>query len=109
MKKYLQKLFIKYLVHNLYNSIDVDDILQFTKKNGIMYRGVELTKEEVEALKEEATRFQKSVLWKLIHRQLKWTANERMLLHAKNDEDLFFGRAMIYNIQLIEDFIESLK
>jgi hypothetical protein len=77
---------------------------------GWSYRGRRLSPEEVSQLKEEARTFGDSLLWQMISSEIKYVAQVRMFEKAAIElENTLFGRAMLYNIQIIETFIKNTK
>lgn len=60
-------------------------------------------------LKEEARDFQASYIWRLMTNDVKYLANLRMFEQGIVPENTTFGRAMLYNIELIEQFLRRVK
>ena len=109
MKQKLQKYFISFLVHSLFNGITEDDILDFRKDGAVYYRGKQLNEEVRQRLIEDAKRYEGSVLFKFLNKEVKQVANLRMFKKGLDEKELIFGRAMLYNLELQEKVIKRLQ
>lgn len=111
IKKYLQKRFINYLVKDLFNTITVDDILRI--ENGqVMYKGKAIEKEKLVLLSEDAERLKNSSVLKLILKEVKFISNEKMYNKSKTIEDILFGKASLWVVDIIQkkvDYISQWK
>lgn len=99
---------IQYLVKHLLVAITEDDVLTLTNR-GYYLGKQKLTPEEVTHLKEEVNSFKESILWKLLKNEVRFMANLRMFEKGISSEQTIFGRAMLYNLEIIEKFIERCK
>lgn len=68
-----------------------------------------LTAEEIEALRNDAQSFKDSVLYNYIRNELRYLANLKMFEHGIKEENTVFGRAMLYNLEVIEKFIKGIS
>jgi len=105
--KWLRHKLIQHLVRNLLAAISPDDILTLTNR-GWFYGGRKLTPEEVVQFKEEAKAFGDSILWRIMTSEIRYQANLRMFEKGIG-ENTVFGRAMLYNLELLEQFIRNIK
>src|SRR5687768_15711386 len=105
MFRKLQKWCINYLTRNLLVGITEKDILAITNKGWFMEKR-KLSPEEVVFLKEEAEALKKSLLWKLMADDLRWQANLRMFEKSAEGGNSVFGRAMLYNVEVIRQYLE---
>jgi len=109
LKTYLQKRFIKYLAHNLFNVIDEDDILNI-KAPGVMYlKGRKLDSERVERLKNDASLYKESTIWYVLRNELRYQANRRMYERSHNESDILAGKIMLYITDIIESKIDKIS
>ncbi len=99
---------LKRLTRGLLNAITEDDILQITSQGFLLNKRL-LSPEEVSAIKEEAKLFGQSSLWRLMTREIGYLAKQSMFERAKTYDDLMFGKAMLYNLDLLRKFFERLK
>jgi len=89
----------------LYNTISVDDVLQL-KGNKFYVGEKEITKEVLINLQQEAKFLKETYLWEILTNQIKYLSNERMYSKSKSDDDIVFGKATLYNLQIQEDIIK---
>ena len=108
LKEYLRGKFLHWLVKDLFNALEPEDVLEFTEK-GIEYKGKELTNEQVDRMSEDAERFGESAIWKLLSEDAKYHANELMYEKSETFEDMRFGKAMLYAISDVEERIGQLS
>ena len=95
------------LVHGLFNGITEDDVMRL--KNGkIVMRSREITKEEIEMIRRDAEVFKDSVIWNILKRELQLAANERMFDKSESIDDIIFGKAMLYNLDIIDKKLKNL-
>lgn len=113
MKKYLQGLFVKYLTKHLFNAITERDLLRIIGRDRdgvwiVMYRGKRMGSDKVERIKESAELFMKSDIWRILSREVKHEANKRMYDKSKSIADIMFGKAMLYDLEVIDKKIREL-
>ena len=106
--KWIRNKLIQYLTRNLLVAITVDDILTITTR-GVYIGKRKLTQEELMQIKDEAKQFQDSYTWKLITKDVRYIANLRMFEQGIVPENTTFGRAMLYNVEIIEKFMQRVK
>lgn len=118
MRKYLTKLFIKwfgdedelllFIVKDIFNGITPKEILQFLPDGSVRYKDKKLDAEQIVQLQEDADKFRKSVVWKLLSDDAKWQAQKN--LHGSPDwNGVTFGRAMLHVLDTIEDRLVQLS
>lgn len=105
---YFKNKVIRYLVKNLLVALTADDILTFTNKGWYIHKR-RLSDDEVMQLKDEAQMLKDSVLWKLISNEIRFLANTRMFEKSAAEGNSVFGRAMLYNVDIIENFLDRCK
>ena len=114
IKKRLQKLFIGFLVKHLYKGITSDDVLALqvnprTLKPMITYQGKSLDPERLMKIKEDAEVFENSFLYKLMDTNTRLASQNKMFPQSNVDNDLLFGKAMLYNLQVQKETLEKIK
>lgn len=107
MSKLKTKLFC-YLMRHLFNAINDDDILTITR-NGYQIGNRVLDKNQIEGLKNEAQVFKNSDVWDYVNNNLKYLANYRMYHGSKTVDDLVFGKAMLYNLDIINRLFNKIS
>lgn len=109
LKRFLQARFINLLAKGLFNAVTLDDIIQL-KPDGVYLNEKKMTREEIEFVKVEAEKFKDSFLWKrLMKNRVKIVANRRLYETAIDADGLIFGKAMLYNLEILEKFLEALS
>lgn len=98
MKK-LKRLILNYILRNKLKALTLDDLIDWSK----------MDKEKRKAYVEEAKAMNKMILFKDIIKHLKASSNEMMFTKAKSYNDMYFGKAMLYNVDLIEQFINTVS
>lgn len=88
-----------YLLKNVFNAITEDDVLPWG----------EMTLAEKKMLIAEARMIKNSLLWKRIITQTKLRAQKQMFEGSKSWEDMFFGKATLYVIDLIDKRIKKIS
>jgi len=97
-----------WLTKELFNTITEDDVLFYSK--GKFYVGeLELPPQDVRTIVAEAIALKDMYLMKLLLNSLKHTANERVFKKSKNWEDVTFGKAMLYCVDILEKKIDNLS
>ena len=104
----IKRKIIQFLVRDMFVGLTDDDILKVTNRGWFM-KGRKLSQEEVTELKEEATSLKESVLWNLMSNEIRYLANDRMFEKSAVEGNSVFGRAMLYNLNLLEQFIDRCK
>jgi hypothetical protein len=109
VKRALQARFINFLSGHLFNNITIDDIIQL-RPDGVYLQGKKLTMEEIEYFRTEADKLKESFLWKnIMTNRVKYVANRRMFVKGMSDADLVFGKAMLYNLEVLEKLLAALS
>ncbi len=76
---------------------------------GLTVEGNELSHNDSLALVSEADTLQHMQLWKLLMKDLKRVAQQRIGAGSMNWEDVFFGKAMLYSIDVMEKKVSNLS
>ena len=114
-KKFFQKKLINSylkLCRVIFHPITAEDILgiEFNgMKPVVMFRGKEMDKEQISLIKENAENFEKSILWKFIENRIKYTAQEKMFPLSSVDNDLLFGKAMLFELDVMKQVLKEIK
>ncbi|MFP5263738.1 MAG: hypothetical protein ACLGJB_17800 [Blastocatellia bacterium] len=96
-----------YILKDLFCAVTEDEILR--QENGKFYIGRhELPAMDVDNLIEEAKAIKAMYLPKLLFSELKYLSNRRVFEQSKDYLDTYFGKAMLYCIDLIEKKLTKL-
>lgn len=108
MKRWITNLLLK----DYLKAVVLENVLE-VKKDGLLYIGGKLaTENQIINLKQEAKLFKDTLLWQMLMETGRWEAEKQMFKVGKNTDDMFFGKAMLYNRDLDEkivDFIANIK
>lgn len=92
-----------------FNTIGEDDILRIHESGHWMFQGKPLIKGEKELLIAEAMSFMETRLWKVLQNDIKWQANRKMFLLAKDGFDLTAGKLWIYILDAMSTRLHSMS
>jgi hypothetical protein len=104
----LQKHLLRFLVQDVCNAIDEEDVLKITGPNVWEHRGRQLTPGEVSVLRAEAQAFQAGKLWKVLRAELLYHAHERIVTKAQGESDLIAGKMLMYLTDVLETRLKSM-
>lgn len=89
-------------VRRLFSTIGPEDILKIhDDKKTWMFQGKPIMESEKNLLIAEATQFKESKLWLILQADIRWQANRKSFLLAKDDLDMVAGKAMLYDLDCI--------
>lgn len=97
-----------WLLKHLFNAISEDDILQY-HKGKFFLKGVPLDDRATGNFVNQANSILKTQLWKHLTDDIKYIANQRMYEKSTTIDDVIFGKAMLYNIDILERKLERLS
>lgn len=104
------------LLSDLFNAASEDDFLHIeTIDDGVggydtLFKGKEpLPPAQVKAAASEAKALLKVPLLEQILESMKYVANAKMYNSSKNDEDMVFGKAMLWCLDVIENKIKNIS
>ena len=97
-----------YLLKNLFNAIGEDEVLKYQKGKFIL-RGTPLDDRATGNFVSQANSILNSQLWKHLTDDLKYIANQRMYEKSTTIDDLIFGKAMLYNLDILENKLKRLS
>ncbi len=106
--KRLRHIVIRYLTKNLLKAVHEDDILRKSGRDYLVGKH-KFSTDEIVTLKEEAIALEGSYLWQLIKGEIGWTANQQMFDKAMTNDDILWGKATLYALSLIENYINRIK
>jgi len=108
IKRYLRRKAIDYLTKHLLRSITTDDILRRGEDGTIRARGRKLSKEMVDQLQNEAEYINNSITFTLLMDDMEYLAHQTMFQKSSSFDDMLFGKAMLYNIDILKKKIKNL-
>ena len=106
MKK-LKMIILGWVVKGLFKGLTDKDVFKII--HGKFYLDNELVPEEqAEVYRDQALKIQDMTIWKLINDKLVYSAEEIMFQKSKTTDDLFFGKVMLYNLDLINKYLQKI-
>jgi hypothetical protein len=106
-KKILQANLARFLVDEIFNTITEEDILRV--EGGVWYyKNKPLTPGQVEALRNQATVFYKSDLWKILKDELQWRAQSKGMEKATSVEDIIGSKMLQYLVDVIDTRLKAM-
>lgn len=108
LKKWIKNKVEDYLVKKLLRSIKEEDILRVSEKGGIICRGKDLTREQIDAIKAEAEYLESSITLKLVLDDMEYLAQKTMFDRSQSFDDMRFGKAQLYVIDILRKKIKNL-
>lgn len=104
----LQKHLASFLIHDVFNQLSEDDILDISKSGEWSIGSRVLTNPEVLELKAQATKLLESKLWRLLSGEITKQAHEAILKKAGTESDLIGGKIMMFNLFVIESVLKKI-
>ena len=106
--KKVKKLNDLQVLKNLFNAVTENDILVQNGKN-LFYRGKPLSAEVKAKLISDANLLKSMDLWNILLDCMRYEANKVLYETSKTPEDMIFGKAMLYALQIMEKKVENLS
>lgn len=101
----LKRKLLQYLTKNLLKAVNEDDVLRMTSE-GWLLNNRKFAPEELSQLGDDARSFQQSFLWKLMRKDVEYTAFVRGR-QALTDRDNDACHYMFYNLDILEKFLNN--
>ena len=102
MKKFLQRNLIRFIVKDIFNTIDKDDILRI-KGEKWTWKGKELDDNTIGNLKIQSKNFSESLLWKVLKSELQWQGIKTLMEKGKDDSDLRAAQLLGYLTRVVDE------
>ena len=108
MRRWLQKKLINFLVKHLYRFVTLDEIIT-QKADGLYVGKTKLEKKHIQEIKSQAQVVLSLEVYKLIQREMVNISNEHMFKKSQSFDDMVFGKAMLYCLDLIHQKLTKLS
>ena len=108
LKKYLKRKAIEWITKDLLNTITEEDILRSDGKRGIICKGRTVSREMQDQIQVEAEYIKQSITFKLVLDDMRHLANQTMYEKSTKFDDLLFGKAQLYVIDILKKKIDNL-
>ena len=108
MRKRLKNRILNFLLKHLFNAVTEDDVM--TVVNGRLYIGKILqSQENLSAYASQARTMKELLLWEQMIKEMKFAANRSMYENSKTNEDIIFGKAALWIIDVMETKVNKLS
>jgi hypothetical protein len=115
IKDKLRVKFINWLVKDLYNAIDEENVLKvveikYTDRTlkKVYFRGQELAPYIVSDLQRTAKEFSKSDIWRVLSAEVGYQASKTMFDTATTESSMIFGKAALWTLKVINNKIKQI-
>lgn len=108
IKKLILRHATHFVVKHLLKTITEEDVLRPAANGGIMVRGKVISREQQEQLEAEAEYIKNSVTMKLLLKDMEYLAHQTMFEKSSSFDDMLFGKAMLYVIDILKKKIHNL-
>ena len=99
---------LNWLVKSLFKGLRKNDV--FRVKNGkLQLDGEECKHDHALKYRDEALKILHSPVWKMVNDKIVYKAEEAMFKKSKTTDDLFFGKAMLYDLDLVNECLKKLS
>ena len=90
-----------WLLRHLLNAVLPEDVVTTDKRGAVYLNGSILSEQEKKNILEEIKFIETTRIWKIYTESLKEQAQRRIFDNAKTIDDIFAGKMMLYNIDVI--------
>lgn len=113
MLKNLKLRVSNYLLRYLFNAVTEDSFLQIqfdtkNKNNVILKGGEPLHESKIQELAQESRAILRMSVFQLVLDSMRWTSNDMIQNKSKNIDDITFGKACLYTIDVLEKKIANI-
>ncbi|MHA1541420.1 MAG: hypothetical protein ACTSQH_00415 [Candidatus Hodarchaeales archaeon] len=106
----MKKRLLNFLLRYLFNAVTEDDILKYNKANKKFYKGKrEITAASIMSLKSQAQSIIDMDAWNILLKDLKVVSNKRIYESSTSIDDIIFGKAMLFSLDVLEKKLISLS
>lgn len=108
MKKRIKNIILNWLLKHLFNSITERDVLTVVGRE-VHYKNTLLTPQQRNGIIEEARVIKNLALWSILLDEIKYSCNKRIYTHASTTDDIVFGKAGLWIVDIIEQKVRKLS
>lgn len=101
--------FRNWVLRDIVCQVISEDVFTYSPKGNLFLDGKELTEGEVNSLKEEIKFLEETRIWKVYQNTLSEQAKNRMFEKAQSYEDLWSGKLMLKNLEVMRDINKIIK
>jgi hypothetical protein len=95
-------------VKKLFNTIGADDILQSAPGKQWLFEGRTLASGQIDQIMAEAQMLSKSLLWRVLEKDILYQVNKKMFLQADNEMHVITAKFWLYTFDTFRTRLKSL-
>jgi len=99
---------LNWVVKGMFKGILEGDVIKIVG-NDLYIDGEKIVREKKTTIVREAQRLQNSQVWQLIKNRMIYQSNLLQFNKSKDVNDLFFGKAVLYNVEMIDKLYSKLS
>jgi len=107
MRRY-KVIIANYLLKHLFNAITEEEILKHNGKKFIV-GGKELPEADYRDITSGARAMKEMYVWKMLSKEMKWNANKDIYQKSQTIDDVLFGKAVLYTLDVMEKKLDKLS
>ena len=108
LRKKLKTKLIKFVTQKLLKAVTEDELLRVDERGTMICRGEEVPREMREQLAKEAYFIRSSATYKLLKKDMQFVAQQRMFDKSENFDDMLFGKAQLYVLDILDRKLKNL-
>ncbi len=98
-----------WLFRDLLCGVNAEDVFTYNPKGFLFLGGKLMTEGEVRSLQNEIHFLEETKIWEIYQSTLAQQAKERMFEKAQSYEDMFSGKLMLKNLEVLRDINKIIK
>jgi len=98
-----------WFLRNVMVSVIPEDVFTYSPRGVLYLRGEAMTESEIRSLQNEIKFLEETRIWKIYQNTLAQQAKDRMFEKAQNYEDLWSGKLMLKNLEVMRDINKIIK
>lgn len=109
LQRWLQPWAIRIITKHLFNSVSANDILVIDRAGGMWAAGKRLSEDEVHLMKHDAAAFADSIIWNVLHTEVKYQMNQLLYTRSTTVEDMTAGKLGLKVLEIIDNKLTELS
>jgi hypothetical protein len=105
----IKQIIRNYLLKSLLNAVVAEQVARVSKDDKLLIEGKEITLDEAQSLLAEVQFIKETRFWAICQNTLKEQAQKSIFDNAKVYDDIVWGKALLYNLDLQLRIMEIIK
>ncbi len=98
-----------WVLKDLLLQVTAEDVFTYTPQGKLFLDGKQLTDGEVKSLQGEIKFLEETRIWKVYQETISQQAKDRMFEKAQSYEDMFSGKLLLKNLEIMRDINKIIK